>query len=68
MIDGSIGKKTLVDVKVPILSLTLACNGIAEGLVVSFYQSIGLRMVWCQKVVINLPFLRELGDEIVLEF
>ena len=68
LVDGPIGKETLVDVKIPILSLTLACDSVAEGLVIPFDQSIGLGMVRCREVVIDLPFLRELGDQVVLEF
>ena len=66
--DRAIGEKTLLDVKVPILTLTLAGNCIIKSLVVPFYQSICLRMVESREVVLNFLFLEKLRDEIVLEF
>ena len=57
LIVGAIGEKTLLDVEIPVLSLTLAGESIAQSLVVPFYQAVGLRVVGCRVVVLNLPLL-----------
>src|SRR3954463_12646300 len=53
--------------EIPILTLALAGEGIAQCLVVAFYQAIGLWIVGGGEVVLDLPFLEQLGDQIVLE-
>jgi len=67
LIVGSVGEKALLDVEIPILSLTLAGKSIAQCLVVPFNQAVGLWMIGCREVLLDLPLLEKVFYCFVLE-
>ena len=68
MVSGSICQKALLNMEIPIFSLAQAAESCTERFVVAFNKAIGLRVIGCRKVMLDLPFLEKGGDYFILEF
>lgn len=57
LVVSSIGKKALLDMKIPVLPLALSRQSIAESLVVPFDQTVRLEIVQGRKVMLDILLL-----------